>query len=823
MSDQIIYSADPKTSQKSKLGNAIKFAGLLPMLACGLMATLLVVATALYGFMLRAHAQTNGTAPQTDSTFVRNVALGDVKSGALLLRTAEEGKYVETPLLATDVEIEVSGPIIRATVTQRFQNITDGWVEGVYVFPLPEKAAVDTLRMQIGERLIEGQIKERRLAREMYEAARAQGQRASLIEQERANIFTNSVANIGPGETVVIQIQYQETVLQSNGIFSLRFPMVVGPRYNPRPIAHTVDFGGENGWGNVDPVPDRDRITPPVRNPELGKINPVTLSVKLSPGFELGDIVSAHHEIQLRRTGENSAILSLGEGEVPADKDFELTWKAAGTAPGAALFRETLDNEDYILLFLTPPAMKSNDDANRVALPREVIFVIDNSGSMGGASIVQARSSLMFALNRLKPADAFNVIRFDDTMEQIFPSAVPATKENVAFALRFVEKLNAEGGTEMLPALKAALVDQSPNATDIVRQVVFLTDGAIGNEEQLFREIARNGGRSRVFTVGIGSAPNSFFMSRAAEIGRGTFTHIGSADQVRERMMELFEKLENPVLTDLEVRWSGGTVKDISPFPLPDLYAGEPIVLTARASELPDALKITGMLDGETWTVTVPLTKARMGHGIGKLWARRRIASLEVERQSGGGNEKIEQAILSTALEHHIVSRLTSLVAIDVTPGRPEDQNLTQTEMPTNLPEGWDFDKVFGDIQPLHAPRQRHLRRARSAPANRAPRDVALGYEREEDVVADQAPSTNVAAIVAPSPSPATAPAPAKQSGGLLLPQTATPALRNILLGLMIAIFAGMCLFTRHLWAGAGRSFGLTGKTSRRSNQIVTR
>ena len=784
-----------------------------------LMATFLMVTAFLQLSVTQAKAQAERSEPTPSLAFQRHVALGDVKSGGLLLRTEEDGKFVEAPRLATNVEIDVSGPIVRATVTQRFQNMTDEWVEGIYVFPLPEKAAVDTLRMQIGERLIEGQIKERRLARELYEAARAQGQRASLIEQERANIFTNSVANIGPGETVVIQIRYQETVLQSDGIFSLRFPMVVGPRYNPRPIAHTVGFGGENGWGSVDPVPDRDRITPPVQHPDMGKINPVTLTVNLKPGFQLGDIVSAHHEIDLQRPSDNTATLSLAAGDVPADKDFELTWKATGSAPGAALFRETIDNEDYILLFLTPPSAEQDND--RELLPREVIFVIDNSGSMDGTSIVQAKASLLFALGRLRPVDRFNVIRFDDTMEKVFPGAVSANAANIAFAKGFISQLNADGGTEMLPALKAALVDENQNNTDTLRQIIFLTDGAIGNEDQMFREINRNRGRSRVFTVGIGSAPNSFFMTRAAEIGRGTFTHIGNASQVNERMTALFTKLESPILTDLEVSWSGGIVRDTSPSPLPDLYAGEPIVLTARASDLPDALKITGVLDGNPWTVNVPLARAQGGAGVGKLWARRRIASLEIARQSNRNTESVEKTILAVALEHHIVSRLTSLVAIDVTPARPEDRNVTTTQLPTNLPEGWNFDKVFGENTPAPSRPLHRTRRAQVMPSGPVAMEAASEQE-SDDMMADQSgPMMFANAKNAPSPAPMAGTPNIVHPGSVLLPQTATPAQRHIMLGIMMFIFAAVCLFTRRLWIGAGHAFNLTGTRRDSANRHI--
>mgnify|MGYP003700583925 FL=1 len=288
------------------------------------------------------------------------VKLNDVESGALLFNSTEPGKYVPAPLLATDVKIDVTGPIARTRVTQQFINPGDGWVEGKYVFPLPENSAVDTLKMVIGDRVIEGKIKEKEEARRVYEEAKAQGQKASLIEQQRPNVFTNSVANIGPKETILIQIEYQQTVRRDGDAFSLRFPMVVAPRYTPKTAEpQFVDFRSDSeGWGTVLPPEPEDSLEqPPVLHPDMGDINPVSLAVTLDAGFPLGDITSAHHKIALKRDGERKASLTLAEELVPANRDFEMVWKPAATsAPTAALFRERIGNEDYLLVMLTPPA-----------------------------------------------------------------------------------------------------------------------------------------------------------------------------------------------------------------------------------------------------------------------------------------------------------------------------------------------------------------------------------------------------------------------------------------------------------------------------------
>ena len=706
---------------------------------------------------------------------------GEVRAGTLLLEGLNE-RSVPAPLVATDVDLVVSGPTARARVTQIFQNPTDGWVEAVYVYPLPEGGAVDTLKMVIGERVVVGDIKERASARAVYEQAKAEGRKAGLVEQERPNIFTTSVANIRPGEKVVVQIEYQKPVRQSGNEFSLRLPLVVGPRYNPAPIVQTVELRDDGaGWGRtVDPVPDRDRISPPVLDPRRhAPVNPLAITIRLNAGFPLGEVKSHHHAVRVEDIDESARLVSLADGPVPADRDFELTWKpAASNAPAVGLFRERVGDADYLLAFVTPPVLPATEERR----PRDIVLVVDNSGSMGGTSILQAKASLLFALGRLAPTDRFNVIRFDDTMDVLFSDVVPASAENVARARSFVSALEARGGTEMVPAMRAALTDRGGEAGR-VRQVVFLTDGAIGNEQQLFEVIGAMRGRSRIFMVGIGSAPNSYLMTRAAELGRGTFTHIGAADQVAERMRALLGKLEAPVVTGLAASFSEATA-DATPAALPDLYRGEPVVLAARVSTLAGTLKLEGMVGDRPWTVTLPLTGAAEGRGLSKLWARRKIADAEVARTLRAiAPEEADRRILALALEHHLVTRLTSLVAVDRTPSRPDGAALTRFDVPLNLPAGWDFDTVFGRGE---------------RPADRAPLERRAGSGAPRQASLDA-----VYSLVRRSPQPTVgSPAVALQQTAVVLPKTATDAELRAWLGLVLAILGIALLLRRRLaWA----------------------
>ena len=688
------------------------------------------------------------------------------RSGALIIKS--ETGNTEATRLGIDVDLTVSGPPMRARVTQIFRNPTNDWVEATYMYPLPQGGAVDTLKLVIGDRVVVGDIKERGQARAVYEQAKQAGQKAALTEQQRPNIFTNAVANIGPGETVLVQIEYQEPVHQNGSDFSLRIPMVVGPRYNPEPIVQSVDLRADGGgWGSStsDPVPDRDRITQPVLDPaKHAPVNPTTITVRLQAGFPLGDVTSHHHRVTIESPDNATRIITLADGAVPADRDFELSWKpAAEKAPSVGLFREQVGKSDYLLAYVTPPAAT----AEQKPMPREVIFVIDNSGSMGGTSIAQAKASLTYALGRLQPNDRFNVIRFDHTMDMLFPSSVPADSRHINNATAYVGSLQASGGTEMVPAMRAALNDDTNGDGSMLRQVVFLTDGAIGNEQQLFDTITALRGRSRVFMVGIGSAPNTFLMTRAAELGRGTFTHIGSTAQVETRMRDLFAKLENPVVTGLTASFSDAKA-DLTPHALPDLYRDEPLVLAARLDKLAGAVTIKGCIGDQPWTVTLPLDRAAEGKGLSKVWARRMIDDAEVARTLNKLKPaEADSAILSLALEHQLVTRLTSLVAIDKTPSRPAGEPLKLSELPVNLPAGWDFAKVFGERQKLQ--RQPAERRAEA-----------------------DSESGQIAAVKRPQPAPIAQPA------AVQLPKTATDAeLKMMIGGMLLSLSLLLLMFGR--------------------------
>src|SRR5581483_3636825 len=501
-------------------------------------------------------------------------------------------------------------------------------------------------------------------------------------------------------------LEYQQRVRYDSGTFSLRFPMVLTPRYMPpaqlAQAAMDADLIEHAGLAST------------AKSSASAVTNPVKLHVAVDAGFALGDIDTPYHQARIEEAPGHRYDITL-DASVPADRDFELTWKPdLGASPGAALFTQARPEAQYALLMLVPPELS----VSPVRLPREVVFIIDTSGSMEVASIRQAKAALDLALDRLQPGDRFNVIEFNSVTRPLFSAPMPLDPATLAQARGFVAKLQANGGTEMRPALEAALTPDK--AAGYVRQVIFLTDGAVGNEAELFELITRRLDDRRLFTVGIGSAPNAWFMTKAAQYGRGTFTYIGNIDEVQAKMADLFRKLESPVLTDVTIAWPGRA--ESYPQRIPDLYAGEPIVVTAALQDAQGDVRVLARRPAarppeggayasgnEVWQATFALAPAGAASGIDVLWARSKIDALTDALHGGANEDDVRAGIVELALAHHLVSRYTSLVAVDVTPAVPADATVVRKMVATNLPHGSQGDAIIGELPRTATPATLHI------------------------------------------------------------------------------------------------------------------
>ena len=658
--------------------------------------------------------------------------LDEGQAGLYFRWDATSSKAVKAPPLNSEVSIEVNGPVVRARVRQLFVNPSKAWLEGVYVFPLPERSAVDRLTMTIGERRIEGRILEKAEAEKVYRQAAREGRRASLLSGKRPNVFVTSVANIGPGETIAIEIEYQDKVELKDGRFELRFPMVVAPRYTPADGLQMVSAPAAAGDETEErPTPPsafkaesfgRD-VFGPVAQPGRGPGNALLLQVRLDAGLPLDEVESLYHPVRIEElAGGAEKRITLAEGPVPADRDFILTWTpAVGGAPEATLAAEQLAGDSYLLVSLLPPSLAEGELARPA---RDLTFIIDTSGSMHGASLAQAKAAVLEALDRLQPGDRFNVIQFNSETHGLYSGLRPADDASLRRAGAYVGALVAEGGTRMRPALLRALNESAD--PDRLRQIVFLTDGAVSNESQLFDLIAGMLGEARLFTVGIGSAPNSHFMRRAAELGRGSFLHIGDTGEVDSQMRALFRKLESPMLTHVRIDWPAGAGPDPEtyPDPIPDLYAGEPVTFTARLpgqvlDGLSGEIEISGRQGEDLWSRRLDLSGLTSAPGVAAVWARSKIVGIKDRRYQGAAAAEIRRDLVQVALAHQLVTTHTSLVAVDEEVARPETAPLASAEVPRNLPQGWSFEKVFGeaagDLQRIELPASL-LRRASAKP-----------------------------------------------------------------------------------------------------------
>jgi Ca-activated chloride channel family protein len=617
-----------------------------------------------------------------------------VCEGSLVYRSPISGRYETVPLIHTDVALDVRGLAAAATVTQHYVNSSAEPIEAVYVFPLPHDAAVYDMEIRIGDRLIKSVIREREEAKRTYEAAKSEGKRAALVEEERPNIFTASVANLMPGDNIDVRLLYVEPLRWEDGRIRLDFPMVVGPRYIPgtQAVHHTG-----TGWAfDTDAVGDASRITPPVRNPDSRPGQDISISVDLDAGFEFGSIKSVSHEITIRNLGDGRRHVELASGTTIPNKDFVLEIQQAESAqPETAVFLspDPGSGETYFLLTAFPPTVQPVKRE-----PVEMLYLIDVSGSMAGTSITQARAALLQALDRLGPNDRFGILAFNHQYYEFSPEPLTASSDNIAAGRRFVQHLEAGGGTDMLPALLHVM--KKPEIPGYLRNIVLLTDGDLGNEEQIFSALRANLGGARLNTVAIGSAPNFFLASKMAQFGRGTFTHIADIGEVGQQMGHLLETIESPVLTDVKLTFEGVEVAEVYPQRAPDLFLRQPLVLYGRISKgRSGRVRLTARAGDRPYEADFDFdAKAATFHpGITTLWARQRVEDLmdQWRESSEDARSGIRTTLIAHAIRYRLVTQFTSLVAVEEVVANTTGASTT-VPVATELPAGMEMDKVFG-------------------------------------------------------------------------------------------------------------------------------
>lgn len=597
-------------------------------------------------------------------------------------KAAETG-LIKTEAVRTAVEITADGPAARTSVRQVFPAANTGHGRGLYAFPLPENATINSLHIDTGSQAIRGKLVSQGEASRMLQGARNAGREVGERTGIQNMLFVEIPA-LDLSGPVTISFTYEQALRSEDGGYRIRFPLRSAdanskPSISPvtaRPVSQT---GEENAL-----TASRHRVP----------ANDISIRVLLDAGFALESVESPTHDIAVRKVDASSAFVHLATSLTRQDTDFELSWKTGSTGKAIVAFEEPHGKNSSIVALIRPPA----EAGISAAPPREIVFAVDTSGSMAGSSLNQLKSALIDAIGKLTPRDRFNVIQFNSSPRQVFGSSEAATRESIAIASEFISQLEAAGGTEALPALEAALKDGAKQLDTRLRQIVFITDGEISDGAAFLNRIAETRGRSKLFMVSIGTATSEAVMKRAAEIGRGSYTAITDRSVVAQSLATLLERIEHPAVTDLRIEWPKGLRADIWPNPLPDLYQGETLVVAGQLSGVKGALKVTGTIAGRDWSQVYALGAMKPGKGLGRFWATRKIAALNARASAGQSRRDVNAAIEAIALDHGLVSERSTLVGIDITAQPERAGTLASEELAIELPAAWIKDGVDRNV-----------------------------------------------------------------------------------------------------------------------------
>lgn len=653
-----------------------------------------------------------------------------VCSSKLQIRPSEQ----VFPLKQTEVKAKIAGNISRVEVVQKFENPFPESIEAVYIFPLPDEAAVDDMEIKIGSRTIKADIKLREEALEIYEQARKQGRTAGLLEQERDNIFTQSLANIKPGEKIEVTIRYTESLKFAGGDYEFVFPMVVGPRYISRNSTPPLVRGGQGGVNT-----DADRINPPVLPPGTRSGHNIAVSVEIDAGVAIGDVRSTSHQITTDRSG-NIVQVQLANSDTIPNKDLILRYRVAGENTRATILTQSDKRGGHFATYLIPAL---NYKTNEI-VPKDVVFLMDTSGSQQGEPLAKSKELMRRFIQGLNPTDTFTIIDFANTAKALSTTPLANTPENRQKAINYIEKLQANGGSELLNGIQAVM-NFPAAATGRLRSIVLITDGYIGNENEV---LARVQGSlkpgNRLYSFGVGGSVNRFLINRLAEVGRGTSQVIRHDEPSAEAADKFFREINRPVLTNIQISWEGmGEKPEIYPIAPPDLFASQPLVLFGKKSDRTNGqLRIRGTLaGGKAYEQVLPVNFARSAGArqrestsvaagatdfgnpaVAQLWGRSRIKDL-MNQMFGGETKSLVEAVTNTALTYRLLSEYTAFVAVSEEVRVEPDGTRRRVQVPVELPQGVSYEGIFQSegAEPTRGGTRSVTSNRNSAPVSPAP------------------------------------------------------------------------------------------------------
>ncbi len=598
---------------------------------------------------------------------------------------------VQFPILKTDIDADIQGDLVTVTVTQKFANPLDQAVHAEYLFPLNKDSAVFEMEMRVVDEIVRAQIKPVEQAKKTFEKAKSQGKSAALLRQHRPNMFTQDIANLTPGYPITVTLKYVQTVNKVDGLYELVVPLVVGSRYQPSgaDVAPTKELpeipddelalstnvsvdqqaqaDGQTRFGKweLEALP----AYPPTHGVDLPEhIDPdrVSIQISLNAGMPIALAESPTHALVTDAQSESNWKVRLTDDRVIDNQDFIFRYQLAGEKTQAGLLSYHDERGGFFSLMLEPPKVPAQSEISQ----REMVFVLDSSGSMNGLPMDASKAFMRKALRNLRSTDTFRVIRFSDAATEFSRHPLIATPENIQKGIRYTDQLRGMGGTEMSSGIRQALDVPVPENT--IRLVTFLTDGYIGNEATILQMIRERIGDARLFAFGVGTAVNRYLLSEMGRMGRGFTHYMDPTESVEDVAHELAQRLQSPVLTDIEIDWGELEVTEIYPQRIPDLFVGQTVRIQGRFAKAGDyVITVNGLVNGRKASTPLQLKlqeKSDEGEAIALVWARAAIKDAMRELATSSGSsislDSIKQQVVDLGLTFSLVTRWTAFVAV---------------------------------------------------------------------------------------------------------------------------------------------------------------
>ena len=656
-------------------------------------------------------------------------ALPDDKGLAGRVTAEVGGRTILLPSLRTDVLADIQGDLATVTVTQTFANPTSTPLNAKYLFPLHKDAAVFAMTMEVGEEIVQAKIREREAARQTFEQGKREGKAAALLEQHRPNMFTQEIANLMPGDPIKVTLKYTQTVPRIDGGYELVVPLVVGPRYIPagqtsRQVAGLLPPSRPGDLAATDeaalrsdapgtappsgvsaplpPAPGVWQLGPVPSYPDVAGLtipatidaDRVSIRINLASGIPIAGVMSTTHT--LAAVGDAQAkTITLADGRMVDNRDFILRYNLSSNAPQAGLLAHRDARGGTFSLLIEPPQTAVDADIT----PREMVFVLDTSGSMSGMPIEASKTFMRHALQALRPADHFRIIRFSNNASEFTSGPLPATRNNVRAGIAYVDSLSADGGTEVLAGLRQAYGVAQSQGT--LRIVVFLSDGYVGNEPEILRLVSASVGQGRLYAFGIGSAVNRYLIEEMARHGRGLSRIIDPTEKSHEAAIQFASRLKTPVLTDIQIDWGGVRPQQVTPALIPDLFEGDSIRIQGRFDVAgTHVVKVSGRVKGRPamlpLQIDLPAENTDAAReAIPLIWARSRIADHMHElmvpqglRSSGHADDTLKTGVTDLGLKFSLVTQWTSFVAVSERKVNADPASARNTNVPLPMVRG---------------------------------------------------------------------------------------------------------------------------------------